>query len=271
MSTPPSPLAIDPHRQQKLFDQLQARFEQREALRLTPQGLKSWLDAAVDPLPPERVAPSVRDEVARLRHFGLLTDGGSVPAEVRPAVDAVREPLCTIDIEAAVGRAACHFRAWVGAQCAVLFYTDSPWSVVEPTAEAVARYDQSPGSARELRIVPRDQPILAAARWALVTPRRVVAPEVLEIPAGVFTRRLVDHTVSPPARSPDLLSKIWTQPLFSWGFTISPTQESVMVLDAATCGHRQVIAVGDHVQLHALPSLALWDGMVRMLANALDP
>lgn len=271
MSAPgPSPLGLDPERKQQIVAGLSERFERRERLRLSPEGLKYWLDAAVDPLPPERAQADVRDDADSLLRFGLLAEDGTVPDDIRPAVEAVREPLGTIDIEAAVGRSARHFRSWIGASCAVLFCTDPPWSDVEPTAEAVAGHDHAPGRERDLQIVPREQPAVAAARWALVTPRRVLAPATLEVPAEAFTRRLVDHTVALPDGAHPRLAEIWAQPLFTWGLSVSQTNESVLVLDAGHCGHRQVFSEGDQVILHALPSLALWDGMVRMLANALD-
>ncbi|PSL02779.1 hypothetical protein CLV30_10986 [Haloactinopolyspora alba] len=266
----PSPLGLESQRKQQVQEQLRARFESAERLWLTPEGLKAWLDAAVDPVPLDRVDSALRDETERLRRFELLADDGSVPEHIRPAVDAVREPLCTIDIEAAVGHAPRHFRAWIGPSCAVLFCTDAPWRDVEPTAEALAGHDTSPGRELSLQIVPREQPILAAARWALVTPRRVLAPATLEVPAEPFTRRLVDHTVAVPSGAHERLAEIWSQPLFTWGLTVSPTNDSFMVLDAGASGHRQVVTDGDRVTLHALPSLALWDGIVRTVANALD-
>lgn len=263
-------LDAKPDIDQERLARLRTRFERTERLWLSPEGLKFWLDASVEPHPPGQADLALSDEIARLRRFELLTADGHVPDEVRPAIDAIREPLCTIDIEASVGRSLRHFRSWVGRSCAVLFTTDTPWADVEPTAESVASADQAPGRARALQIVTRDQPLLAAARWALVTPRRVLEPMTLELGADIFTRRLADHTVPVPVRAHERLTEIWAEPMFTWAYSVSPTNESFLVLDAGRYGHRQVVMDGDQVVLHALPPLALWNGMVATMANALD-
>ncbi|AYY12366.1 hypothetical protein EF847_06250 [Actinobacteria bacterium YIM 96077] len=266
-----SPLDLDHEEQQARLAELRARFDHNTGrLWLTPDGLKLWLDASVETHPLSRLDASSRTEAERLHAHGLLTEDGDVPENARPAVEAVRNALCTFDIEAAVGPAPRHFRAWIGHECAVLFRSDPPWAGVEPTAEAMASHQTPPGQRRELRIVPRDWPPVAAARWVMLTPRRVFEPLTLTVPAELFHRRLVDHTTPPPDDAHPRLVEIWNEPMFTWGLTVSPTTDTVLVLDAGNAGHRQVVADGEQVVLHALPSLALWNGIVDMLERALN-
>lgn len=265
-----SPLDLDDDVQQARFEALRARFDHAgPGLWLTPRGLKLWLDASVEPHAPDRLPEAAREEADRLRTHGLLTTDGAVPDEARAAVEAVRHPLCTFDIEATVGATARHFRAWFGHHCAVLFRTDPPWLGVDSTADGVAGHRTPPGEQRELRVVGRDWPPVAAARWVGLTPRRVMEPLTLTLPAELFQRRLVDHTVPLPEGAHPRLAEIWREPLITWGVTVSPTTDTALVLDAGQAGHRQVVTDGEQVVLHALPSLALWNGLVGMVQRAL--
>src|SRR5699024_6462577 len=141
-----------------------------------------------EPRSPASVEASVRPEAEALEQAGLVSATGEIPDDARPVLSAVREPVCTVDVEAAVGVTGRTFRAWVGTDVAVIFASDPPWSGVEPTAEATASFAMPPPAARELRVVDPEWVPVALARWASITPRQVREPAELSVAADTFQR-----------------------------------------------------------------------------------
>jgi len=272
----------------------------RQSLTVSTSGLHLLLDALVEPIDPDRVPAALSDDVTVLVGAGLLGPDGAVPDDARPGVAAIRQPLCVIDLEAAVGRVPRHYRGYIGAEAAATYATDPPFPGLRSSSAAVAEYDVPPLRARQLRIVARDWPPVDAAAWVGLTPRPDRLEGTFTVPADALTRRLSDASTPVPAAHPDLdtvpatdvvtdtsagadagngsagansgidvLRRVWAEPLVAWGLTVDPGEARMMVLDAGSSGHYLLSRAGDKIHATGLSSRSVWNQMIAMIEAVL--
>jgi hypothetical protein len=239
---------------------------------VSTQGLHLLLDALIEPVDVARVPSALADDVAVLIGSGLLASDGSVPEAARAGVSAVRQPLCVIDLEAAVGRVPRHYRAYIGAWSAATYATDPPFPGLGSSSAAVAEYDVPPLRSRQFRIVARDWPPVDAAEWIGLTPRPNRVDGSFRLPAAALTRRLSDAAAPPPdtdTAGADVLRHVWSEPLVAWGATIDPGSARMMVLDAGTSGHFLLTRDGDDVVATGVSSRTVWNRMMMLIEAVL--
>lgn len=239
---------------------------------VSTHGLHLLLDALVEPVDVARVPAGLADDVAVLIGAGLLSPDGSVPEAARAGVAAVRQPLCVIDVEAAVGRVPRHYRAYIGARSAATYATDPPFPGLGSSSASVADYDVPPLRSRQFRIVARDWPPVDAAEWIGLTPRPDRVDGSFRVAAASLTRRLGDAATPPPAsvaEGADVLRHVWTEPLVAWGATIDPGSSKMMVLDAGGSGHFLLARDGTDIVATGVSSRTVWDRMMMLIEAVL--
>lgn len=251
----------------------EGRLRGRPVTVSTP-GLHLLLDALVEPIDLSRVPPDRVDDVSALVGAGLLAPDGSVPAAARAGVAAVRQPLCVIDIEAAVGRVPRHYRAYVGERAAATYATDPPFSGLRSSRAAVAEYDVPPLRSRQFRIIARDWPPVDAAEWVGLTPRPDRLDGRFTVSADDLSRRLGDASTPKPGGDThdgdaDVLRQVWAEPLVAWGVTVDPGGARMMVLDAGTAGHFELSRSGNRVVAAGASSRTIWERMIAMIEAVL--
>lgn len=252
----------------------EGRLHGRTVTVSTP-GLHLLLDALVEPIDLARVPPERADDVAMLVGAGLITRDGKVPDGVRDSVAAVRQPLCVIDVEAALGRVPRHYRAYIGARAAATYATDPPFPGPRASSAAVAEYDVPPLRSRQFRIVARDWPPIDVAQWIGLTPRPDRVDGQFVVPVDVLTKRLGDASTPAPrdtaerAADSAVLGRVWTEPIVAWGMTVDPGRARMMVLDAGSAGHFLLRRSGADVVATGASSRTVWSQMIAMVEAVL--
>ncbi|GAA3684903.1 hypothetical protein GCM10022224_057020 [Nonomuraea antimicrobica] len=237
-------------------------------VRLTDAGLRMLMAADQDPYQRNEVDPEQFD---RLVGAGLLDERGRALPKAQPALEAMREPVARLAIEAAVGRTGRRWSAAIGEAQAVVLAPPAVALGPDVSAAEVAAFDEPPPEEFELRIMPPGWAVVDACAWAGIGPRLQRA-DPFTLPTDVLRCRLEDAGVPvPDGIDPEL----WAEPMLMWDLTIDPGESTeqpgrhgLLVLDTGATGLWAFTATQPESRLVPLPSYEVWRLILRALRQA---
>ncbi|MEU6717345.1 hypothetical protein ABZ897_38270 [Nonomuraea sp. NPDC046802] len=231
---------------------------------LTDTGLRLLMGADQDPCQRQELDPEAAEQFDRLVEAGLLSERGRVLPKARPALEAIREPVSRLVIEAAVGRTGRRWSAAIGAARAVVLAPPAIALGPGVSAAEAAAFDEPPTEEFELRIMEPGWAVVDACAWAGIGPRLQRA-DPFTLPSDVLQRRLIDpDEAAPSGVDPEL----WAEPMLMWGLRADPGEHGLLVLDAGATGLWAFTATQPEASLVPLPAYEAWRFILRGLRQA---